>query len=1130
MIRLRAGVIAVIVVAALAPAPQVLAATLEVTTTEDETLVNETCSLREAVIAANTDSPVDACPAGSGSDTITLAAGTYVLDEDGPLEDSSATGDLDISSDLQIVGAGVEATIIDGSAFPQPDRIIQILDPGPGLQLAVTMNNLTVRNGNAPDNRNGGGIKADGKTVLDLNNVAVRNNTATCDACPGTVDGNGGAIYFGFDADESTLSIANSTIDNNEADCNGGGISFEGDSSGLTIGSSQITNNRGSCEGGGMDVDNVNGSISIQGGSLSSNSITCVICDGDDLALGKGGGINVTNATLSIVGTTVANNSVTVTAMCGICTPFASARGGGIHYGVDGGQTNLTSVTFSQNAVSATANTTGGSSPESDASGGGFHDDLGTPTITSSSFIGNSATADATAACSGCGQAKARGGAFFHYDRPASIVGSSFGTNLAQVSCSTCSDPSRSALGGAIYNDSDPLSIGTTGLRDNSVICTACGQEAQLHGGAIYINAGPTEMRESALVRSAATLGGGLFQLAGSLALTNSTISTNRVGCSACGPGSSPVTGAGGGLYLLGELVSATVVNTTIADNTSTGTGAGIEVEGTARATLASTLFANNQAAGGTRQSCSTGSPVAPGAITSSGYNLDDDSTCQLIQPGDKSGITDAGIEVLALNAPGSTETHALEPLSPAIDAGSPSCPPPANDQRGMQRPLDGPDSGSTATCDIGAYELKALPSLTLEPANSNGEIGLSHSVTATLRDSDNNPIPQVTVRFTVGGANQANAAITTDSAGRAVFTYTATNTGTDNISATGDLNGNGTRDGDEPIGNATRVWVPRLARTIDCAPPAASAKSGTQHTVTCTVTSTGDQAVPNESVTFSFSGVGELSSPTVVTTNQLGQASVTTSSDTRGDQAITAVLTSDLTGPEPEDVDECDRAANDPSGSVAGRCSDDATVTWNDEASLVALEPSEATTDRGGTRTVTVEITGSDGSPMEGATVTWSTSGVGSIVSADETTDAEGHASAIVTSAAFGNQNVTATTPTCAPDGICSDAALLHWGPERCDIFGTVGPDILSGTPGNDVICGFGGDDVLRGKGGNDILLGSVGKDLLIGGPGVDELQGGPSDDRLFGHQGADSLNGGPGRDHCRGGGGSDEISGCET
>jgi len=51
----------------------------------------------------------------------------------------------------------------------------------------------------------------------------------------------------------------------------------------------------------------------------------------------------------------------------------------------------------------------------------------------------------------------------------------------------------------------------------------------------------------------------------------------------------------------------------------------------------------------------------------------------------------------LAANG-GPTQTHALLAGSPAIDAGSPDCPPPFFDQRGIVRPQG-------AACDIGAFE-----------------------------------------------------------------------------------------------------------------------------------------------------------------------------------------------------------------------------------------------------------------------------------------------------------------------------------------------------------------------------------------------------------------------------------------
>lgn len=89
------------------------------------------------------------------------------------------------------------------------------------------------------------------------------------------------------------------------------------------------------------------------------------------------------------------------------------------------------------------------------------------------------------------------------------------------------------------------------------------------------------------------------------------------------------------------------------------------------------------------------------GTLSSLGHNLFGrfDQCFFMIDSWDRVGW-DPKLEPLADNG-GATLTHALQPGSPAIDLGQ--CPP-AVDQRGITRGLDG-DGDGLSDCDIGAYE-----------------------------------------------------------------------------------------------------------------------------------------------------------------------------------------------------------------------------------------------------------------------------------------------------------------------------------------------------------------------------------------------------------------------------------------
>jgi hypothetical protein len=170
--------------------------------------------------------------------------------------------------------------------------------------------------------------------------------------------------------------------------------------------------------------------------------------------------------------------------------------------------------------------------------------------------------------------------------------------------------------------------------------------------------------------------GGGGIRNAGTLTINNSTLSGNSAG------------GTGGGIDNFGTL---TIHNSTLSGNKASG-GGGILTAGST--TIQNSIVANSPAGG----NCG-------GTLTSKGYNLSSDSTCNFSNTGDLNNIN-PNLGPLQNNG-GPTKTMALLSESPAIDAGNPGgCTDSQGhllktDQRGMPRP----DKEDTGGCDMGAYE-----------------------------------------------------------------------------------------------------------------------------------------------------------------------------------------------------------------------------------------------------------------------------------------------------------------------------------------------------------------------------------------------------------------------------------------
>lgn len=254
------------------------------------TVDGTTCTLADAITAANTNSATGGCTAGSGADTIDLQV------------DVNLTSALpSISSVITINGNG--HTIARNSGAPQ----FRILDVTSSGNLAV--NETTITGGNLIGD--GGGINVVGGS-LALTRSIIENNQAN----PTTNDlGKGGGIRF---EGAGTLSIIDSTIRNNVANGSGagGGLIYDINGAGtpaapVTISGSTFSGNSTTdsfADGGGIQIS------SDPTGETVFNINNSTFSGNSTIALGGGIAIiggNVSNAvsTLNINSSTFTGNT-----------------------------------------------------------------------------------------------------------------------------------------------------------------------------------------------------------------------------------------------------------------------------------------------------------------------------------------------------------------------------------------------------------------------------------------------------------------------------------------------------------------------------------------------------------------------------------------------------------------------------------------------------------------------------------------------------------------------------------------------------------------------------------------------------------------------------------------------------
>ena len=364
--------------------------------------------------------------------------------------------------------------------------------------------------------------------------------------------------------------------------------------------------------------------------------------------------------TLSLNELTIANGAVP-----------SSEEGGGIF--MDGGTLNVNNSTFSDNGA---------------GHGGGIGIRDGTLNVSNSTFSGNSGSGGGIST-----------GPWSYSGGTITVSNSTFSGNTGGILSNAALVVSNSTFAGnsssGIYNygNGATLIVSNSTFSDNRAIA----------GGGIANYEGTVTVSNSTFSSNSATdSGGGIDSRAGALTVSNSTFSGNNA-----------TNGGGGAIY--NYSATATVSNSTFSGNSASGWGGGILNNPSSAVTVSTSTFSDNRAdAGGggiynydggtvTLQNSivanSTAGGNCTGTITDGGGNLSyPDTTCP--------GINSDPVLGPLQNNGGPTQTHALLPGSPAINAGNPTgCTghqgdPLSTDQRGFPR---------FERCDSGAYELQPI-------------------------------------------------------------------------------------------------------------------------------------------------------------------------------------------------------------------------------------------------------------------------------------------------------------------------------------------------------------------------------------------------------------------------------------
>jgi hypothetical protein len=289
------------------------------------------CSLRAAVEQAN---------ALDGNDVIEIPAGDYNLSLTGANEDASASGDLDINSNIALLASDAATTRIIGAG----DRVIDVQ-----LGAVTSITRVTITGGGGVSA--GGGLRNAGTLVMTSCSISGNGG----DTRPVTT---GGGIF-----NLGVLTMAAGEISGNQAQASGvipvsGGGAYS--TTGMILTGVRVSGNRAigaTASGGGISaiapgvVQIISSAVSTNqaafGGGISSSgadvTISASVISANSTTR-SGAGLRVQGGTLNLNNTTISANS-------------AGEDGGGVL--VNAGELDTFNATITDNTADADANNTG---------------------------------------------------------------------------------------------------------------------------------------------------------------------------------------------------------------------------------------------------------------------------------------------------------------------------------------------------------------------------------------------------------------------------------------------------------------------------------------------------------------------------------------------------------------------------------------------------------------------------------------------------------------------------------------------------------------------------------------------------------------------------------------------------